>query len=164
MAASDHISDAQMREILEQHAERTGVRLHENGDVTLPNNQRVPAMQHNLYVDLGESTSGFSHIYNEKGAQIGVHTFSTSDRHGAHSNSGIYPAQTHTPTRMSSDGIPLSDVNDIVKRHLDREPDGPLPYTKEELRDDFGKRHLLTVSSYRNRDRNFNLRTGTFED
>lgn len=165
MAASDHISDAQMREILEQHAERTRVRLHENGDVTLPNNQRVPAMQHQLHA--GRDIYGFSHIYNEKGAHIGVHTMQTADRHGEQSYSRIWHASddsTVVPPRMSLNGTPDSDVNDVVKAHLEQEPTRPLRDTKEELRDAFTKRHLLEVLSTGKPVRHFNLRTGTFED
>lgn len=169
MAASDHISDAQMREILEQRAERTRVRLHENGDVTLPNNQRVPAMQHQLHAgsDDDKDIYGFSHIYNEKGAHIGVHTMQTSDRHGEQSYSQIWhnsgDRRGDSP-RMSLNGTPDSDVNDVVKAHLEQEPTRPLKDTKEELRDAFTKRHLLEVFSIGKPVRHFNLRTGTFED
>lgn len=148
MAAKNNISEAQMREMLEAHAERSGTRLHEDGSVSLPSGHRVPGAGHSFWVNGNdEGTTLSSDIPNERGGLSSVIS-STGDSSATRSIAPIlkdrdgigtfigpaYGGEGTEEALTGHMGSPLPNAKQIAQKHLDRD-DTVGDSTIEHLRD-----------------------------
>lgn len=135
MAAKDNISDAQMREMLELHAERSGTRLHEDGSISLPSGHRVPGAGHSFWMNgKDEGTTLSSDIPNERGGLSSVISSSGNsaatrtiapllrDRDGIGTFIGpAYGGEGTEDALTGHMGSPLPNASEIAQKHLDRD-------------------------------------------
>ena len=148
MAARENISEAQMREMLEAHAERSGTRLHEDGSISLPSGHRVPGSGHSFWVgNDDEGTTLHSFIPNERGglstiiSSTGDSTASRAmapllrDREGIGTVIGpAYGGEGTEDALTGHMGSPLPNAKALAQKHLDNE-DTVGDSTVEHLRD-----------------------------
>jgi hypothetical protein len=191
MAARNNISDAQMREILEEHAQRSGTRLHEDGSISLPGGHRVPGANHFMFIG-EDGTELDSHIPNERRGLAGVSSYNVRGGNTPFwtvSNVGttIGPAYGDWGTQVDlthDDGSPLPNARELAQKHLDspntvgnssekhiRELVRPRELERlgpEDIAAMSKDRHLVSTtfhdsSSGTRQLRKFNLKTGFFE-
>lgn len=175
MAASDFLSHHQMRDIIESHGELTGVELFHNGDMTLPNGMRIPAISHtmNVFGPNRQYSGLLSRAVNEKGADISVRSTSHAPTSSNRPNRTVVVYSRTSPdyellVANNRELAPRGDQD--IKDFLNREPVQKIPgFGPDQMKEMASRRHLLTVKNQQEEGgpfttKSFNLRTGYFED